>query len=125
MALELTGTLISKLPVQTGSSARGEWKKQEFVIETQDNYPKKVCLNVWGDDKVAELASINEGEILKIYFNAESREFSQRWYTDLRAWKIEKADQSATIPDNPAQQGIPLAEGLDMPEESGEDDLPF
>jgi hypothetical protein len=125
MALEITGTLIQKLQVQSGSSARGEWQKQEFVIETMDNYPKKVCMNVWGADKVAELATIREGEVLKISFNPESREYNQRWYTDLRAWKIERAEQGSS------DQGYPVPDNSFTPESnenydnSGEDDLPF
>ena len=55
MALEIVGSLIKKRPVQSGTSARGEWQKQEFIIKTQDNFPKEVCFNVWGADKVAEL----------------------------------------------------------------------
>ena len=47
--MELEGTLITKLAVQSGKSARGDWAKQEFVIEYQDgNFPNKVCFNVWG-----------------------------------------------------------------------------
>jgi len=136
MALELIGSLIKKLPAQSGTSARGEWQKQEFVIKTQDNFPKDVCLNVWGADKVADLASYSEGELLKISFNVESREYNQRWYTDLRAWRIEKASNENDTPtpqaqsfSQPDKQGFPsqTAQQLpgDLPEDAGEDDLPF
>lgn len=138
MALEITGSLIKKLPSQSGTSARGEWQKQEFVIKTLDNFPKDVCLNVWGSDKVAELATYPEGELLKISFNVESREYNQKWYTDLRAWRIEKAtnEGDATNPQAPAQSSTPpTTQGLpaqtaqqqlgDLPEDAGEDDLPF
>lgn len=124
MALEISGSLIKKLPVQTGNSARGEWKKQEFVIETQDSFPKKVCMNVWGADKVEELSSYTEGEVLKISFNLESREYNQRWYTDVRAWKIERASSAASsAPSYAASSEASL--GADLPADTGEDDLPF
>ena len=63
MALELEGKIISKLPVQTGTSARGPWSKQEFVLEYQEgNYPTQVCMNVWGEDKVKDLERFNAGD---------------------------------------------------------------
>ena len=43
MALELKCKLIDKLSVQNGESARGAWSKQDFVVETIETYPKKVC----------------------------------------------------------------------------------
>jgi len=136
MALELIGSLTKKLPAQSGTSARGEWQKQEFVIKTQDNFPKDVCLNVWGADKVADLASYSEGELLKISFNVESREYNQRWYTDLRAWRIERAGNEGDAPTSQAQSfSQPNTQGFspqtaqqlpgDLPEDAGEDDLPF
>lgn len=136
MALELIGSLTKKLPVQSGTSARGEWQKQEFVIKTQDNFPKDVCLNVWGADKVADLAAYSEGELLKISFNVESREYNQRWYTDLRAWRIERANTEGDAPNPQAQSySQPSAQGFapqtsqelpgDLPDGAGEDDLPF
>jgi hypothetical protein len=125
MALEITGTLIKKLPVQSGSSARGEWQKQEFIIETSDNFPKKVCMNVWGADKVSELDRYREGDILKISFNVESREFNQRWYTDIRAWKIEKGDQSSESTGYPVPESTSFTATAESFDNSGEDDLPF
>jgi len=119
MALEIVGRLIKKLPVQSGASTRGEWKKQEFVVETQENYPKKVCMNVWGEESVSDLARYSEGDLLKVSVNIESREYNQRWYTDIRAWRIEKSgSESTTAPSAPAM-------GSDFPGDDGADDLPF
>jgi hypothetical protein len=69
MALEITGRLIKKLPEQSGTSTKGEWKKQEFIVETQESFPKKICMNVWGADKVEDLNGFREGEILKVSVN--------------------------------------------------------
>ena len=66
MALEIIGKINSKLGIQNGVSARGNWSKQEFIVETQEQYPRKVCMNVWGADKVEELGRYNEGDVLKI-----------------------------------------------------------
>ncbi len=92
MALEIVGKLIKILPEVSGQSQKGAWSKQEFVLETLDaSYPKKVCLTAWGD-KVADLKQFADGDTLKATFSAESREYNERWYTELRAFRIEQAD---------------------------------
>ena len=115
MALELIGKIINKLPVQTGISQRGNWSKQEFILETQDSFPKKICMNVWGGDKVEELARFNIGENLKVSVNIESREFNNRW-------KIERMDAQAASQDSASSSASDVS---DFPAETGEDDLPF
>lgn len=90
MSLEITGKVIKLLPEQSGVSQRGEWKKQEFVIETVEQYPKKVCISGWGE-RVDEIQKLEPGMTVKVAINIESREYNERWYTDIRAWKIENA----------------------------------
>ena len=123
MALELEGRIARKLNVQTGTSARGAWSKQEFVFEYQEgNFPTQICMNVWGEDKVRELDKYSEGDRVKISFNLSSREYNGRWYTDVRAWRIEPAGQaSAPYGQQPAAGSVPPSAD-DLP---GEDDLPF
>lgn len=90
--MELEGRIARKLTVQTGTSARGAWSKQEFVLEYQEgNFPTQVCMNVWGEDKVRELDRYQVGDKVKVSFNLSSREYNGRWYTDVRAWRIEPA----------------------------------
>lgn len=92
MAMELEGRIVRKLNVQTGTSARGAWAKQEFIFEYQEgNYPSQVCMNVWGEDKVKELEKYQIGDKVKVSINLSSREYNGRWYTDVRAWRIEPA----------------------------------
>lgn len=148
MALEITGKLISKLSLLTGTSKSGNnWQKQEFVIETLDQYPKKVCAQLWGD-KTDQLSQFEIGSTLKVSFDVESREFNGKWYTDLRAWKIESATTQPTVQppastmqqpiaaavpsaSAPAQQAVnelpPIAEGYATQNTvmSNDDDLPF
>ena len=99
MAMELEGRIARKLNVQTGTSARGAWAKQEFILEYQEgNFPSQVCMNVWGDDKVKELDKYQVGDKVKVSVNLSSREYNGRWYTDVRAWRIEPA--GAAQPDH-------------------------
>ena len=96
MAMELEGRIARKMNVQTGTSARGAWSKQEFIIEYQEGqYPTQVCMNVWGEDKVRELDKYKVGDKVKISFNLSSREYNGLWYTDVRAWRIEPSAGSA------------------------------
>ena len=106
MALELEGRIVRKLAVQSGTTARGAWSKQEFIFEYQEgNYPSQVCMNVWGEDKVKDLEKYQIGDKVKVSFNLSSREFNGRWYTDVRAWRIEPAGQAAPVQDYAASAG--------------------
>lgn len=99
MSLQLTGTIKQLLPVQSGVSARGNWSKQEFILEYQDgNYPKTVCMYVFGDDKVNDLRRYRIGETVTVSFNLSSREVNGRWYHDIQAWRIESPQGSAPAP---------------------------
>ncbi len=100
MSLEITGNLIQKLPMQSGVSASTgkNWQKQQFVIETVEQYPRKICAMLWGD-KADLLNQFNIGDMVKVSFDVESREYQGRWYTDVKAWKIEAA--SAAMPGIP------------------------
>ena len=128
MALELEGRIARKLNVQTGTSARGAWSKQEFIFEYQEgNFPSQICMNVWGEDKVRELDKYQVGDKVKVSFNLSSREFNGRWYTDVRAWRIEPAgDYHQSAASYAAPTGAPAPTIDDLPSASNvEDDLPF
>lgn len=112
--MQLTGKLIQLMPLQTGTGKNGQWKKQDIIVETEAQYPKKVCVSIWGD-KINE-SLLKVGNTLKIDFDVESREYNGRWYTDVKAWKIEIAGGADSGPaDN---EGADLVAGSD-------DDLPF
>lgn len=77
------------MPPVKGTSARGEWTKQEVIFEQPGEFGKKVCISFWGD-KAMDAASLREGEQVKVSVNVESREYNGRWYTEVRAWKMVK-----------------------------------
>ncbi|MCF6183782.1 MAG: DUF3127 domain-containing protein [Bacteroidales bacterium] len=117
MNLEIKGKLIKKLPEQTGEGKFGKWIKQDFVIETQDQYPKKICFSAWGD-KTDILKKFSEGDNITVSFNPESREYNERWYTDLRAWKITGETEGNAPEDIPppfSEEDIPPPEEEDIP----------
>ena len=127
MSLELTGKLLQKLPVQSGQSAKGPWSRQEFVLETQETYPRKVCASVWGVDKVNELATFSEGTLIKVTFNLESRQFNDRWYTDVRAWRIERILNQENVSSSFTSESapVPFSDPSFLDTSSEVDDLPF
>ncbi len=128
MAIEISGKLSQILPIQSGSGRTGtDWKKQEFIIETEDQFPKKVCMNLWGD-KVEELKNFTIGQTIKASVNIESREFNGRWYTDIRAWKLENLSQETankTAPVTSSNNPVNPEYFNSLVSENEGDDLPF
>jgi hypothetical protein len=115
--MQLTAKLIQLLPLQTGSGKNGQWKKQDIIVETEATYPKKICVSVWGDK--IDASQLQPGNQLKIDFDVESREYNGRWYTDVKAWKIEVTTASSTAISEKVMGNM-------GPENnSNDDDLPF
>ncbi|MDR0431440.1 MAG: DUF3127 domain-containing protein [Tannerellaceae bacterium] len=126
--MEITGKIIAVLPAQGGVSKTGnEWKKQEYVLETFDQYPRKVCFQIFGNDKI-EQASIQAGEDLTVYFDIDSREYNGRWFTNINAWKVERTNNNAATslaPGNFEPAPASSSQAPDFPPPSETDDLPF
>jgi hypothetical protein len=115
--MEVIGTVFQVLPVVTGQGKKGQWAKQDVVLETEGQYPKKVCISIWGQDKINKY-DLEFGMKVKASINLESREHNGRWFTEITAWKIENDSQPRQ-----RQQEAPPA-----PAKSGggaTDDLPF
>ena len=125
MAVDIKCKLLDKLAVQNGTSARGPWSKQDFIVETLEQYPRKICMNVWGQDKVNELTQYNAGEVLTVSVNIESREFNGRWYTDVSAWRIEPAGAQPQTYNQAPVQNAPMPVGEDLPGGFDDGDMPF
>ena len=152
--MEINGRLIQILPNVEGESQRGHWVRGGFVIETGDEYPRKVAFTAFGEERVAMAQNLPMGSMVTVTFTPESREFNERWYTDLRCSRI----QSFVPGQMPAQatgyawagnqgaaaaQGAPAAQPAAQPaaaqpasqgagfatppvmQSNGEDDLPF
>lgn len=98
--MELEGKIISILELQSGASAKGGWQRQNFVVETLTEYPKKVCVTLWGD-KVNVLSTLKTGDTVSMSIDIESREFNGKWYTDVKAFRIEKSMMNAPAMDEP------------------------
>lgn len=130
--MEITGKIIAALEPRGGVSQRtgNNWKMQEFVIETLEQYPRKCMFNVFGEDRLNEM-KIQVGEVLTVSFDIDAREYNGRWYNDIRAWRVVRgggATEMATAGATPAEPAtIPAPSSLAPAEPAGDsaDDLPF
>lgn len=104
--MEIQGRLVTILPEQSGVSKAGNnWSKIEFVIETTETYPRKVCFTLMGE-KINEIKKVQLNDLITVSFDIESREYEGRWYTSLRAWKVDNApvQQYGAMPMQPGYQ---------------------
>lgn len=127
--MEITGRIIAACEVKGGISQRtgNAWKSQEFVLETQEQYPKKCVFNVFGEDKLNAF-NIQIGETLKVQIDIDAREYNGRWFNSITAWKVERpqAQAQAPAPQQPAyQQPTPQPAYQPAATTNDKDDLPF
>ena len=120
MSLTIKGKVEKILSVESGVSRAGnEWKKQEFVIETGDQFPRKVCFTLF-NEKTDLIKGLEPGQEIEVSFSIESREYNGKWFHNINAWKIDPADHE--MPEPP-----PDFSDEDIPPEPSEepDNLPF
>lgn len=130
--MEITGKIIAVLPERGGVSKTGnEWKMQEYVLETHEQYPRKICFNVFGADKIAQF-NIQVGEEMTVSFDINAREYNGRWYNDIRAWKVERgvapapaAPYEAAPYEAAPQVNAPKVTAPDFSAQGEDDGLPF
>ena len=103
--MEFEGVVLKKLPVSKGVSARGEWQRQDVIFEVPSEFSRKICVTFFNTPSDAD--SLVEGQTYIVSVNVESREYNGKWYTDVRAWRVQPKQQEA------AQQGAPAMP--DMP----------
>ena len=135
--MDIKGKIIQKLDLQSGTSKAGNaWKKQEYVLETMDSFPRKVKFDFFGDR--ADQYPLEVGDVITLSYDIESREFNGRWYTDIRGFKAVKEDPNAAAAPAPYPAAgepapapgpagemapPPPADSFDQP--AAGDDLPF
>ena len=127
--MELIGKAIAALPVKSGVSQRtGEqWQSREYVFETQEQYPKRVCFEVFGTDKLKEF-NIRNNDLIKVHFDITAREYNGKWYNSIRAWKVEHANQDGSVVGSTAASPVAQAQATAAPATAvheSEEDLPF
>lgn len=131
--MEITGRIIEVLPERSGMSARGEWKSQSFVIETRDQYPRKMVFDVFGAERLQRF-NIKGNDEVTVFFDIEARQYQDRWFNNIRAYDVRKLDAAAGEAAGQAAaaapqttQAAPAPFPPAQPDAAGEstDDLPF
>jgi hypothetical protein len=127
--MDFTGKIIAVLPAKGGKSkATGnEWKAQEYVIENHDQYPRKMCFEVFGTEKIDQF-NIQLGEELTVSFDIDARQWQDRWFNSIRAWKVERAAAGAPVSEPMPLSGAPVPPPPSadfLPSDNAHDDLPF
>ena len=117
--MEIEGKLIKILPLESGESKNGTWRKQPFLFQTEGQYPKTICFMIWGNQ--IDNNPLEENSRVKVFFDVESRVFNGRWFTDAKAFKVQKLDAPTDIPQNQDDKESVFS---DIPDEPT-DDLPF
>ena len=126
-AIYIEGQITAILPETRGVGQRGEWVSQDFVLKTDDNYPKNICFTILGADKIKE-ANIRIGDVVSIGVNLESREFKGRWYTSIKAWSVKRkfeAQAAKQAPPAPTPQPSQPTQTQTSSSVDNTDDLPF
>lgn len=101
---EISGQIIAVLPTRSGTSARGtEWSSQTAVIETKEQYPKKVAFDVMGADRIAQF-NLQVGEYVTVSYDVEAREYNGKWWNSVRAWNVVRVSQQQQAYQQPPQQ---------------------
>ncbi|MCS6935468.1 MAG: DUF3127 domain-containing protein [Chitinophagales bacterium] len=121
--MEVTGKLIHILPAQTGTGKNGPWRKTEFVVETEEKFPRKICLSAW-NELSTQVEGYPIGTKLQVSFDLNSREYNGRWFTDVKAWKIDAQGEPKQYT---PQQGTnsPTPNSDNFTDTPPADDLPF
>lgn len=124
--MEIKGKIIVVLPERSGVSQAGkEWMTQEYVLETQDRYPRKIMFSVFGRDRIEQF-DIHLGEIITVKFDIDSKEYNGRWYNSITAWQVERENQQSVATEAPAVP--PQSSDIFNQQQNDEpkkDDLPF
>jgi hypothetical protein len=92
--MQIKGIVKQVLPIVTGQGKNGQWSKLDFILETPGQYPKNVCISLWGQDLIDKY-DLEPGITLTAHISLESREYNGRWYTQVNAFKIEWDQQQA------------------------------
>lgn len=122
--MEISGKIIAVLPIASGEGRNGMWRSQDYVLETADQYPKRVCFNLFGD-KIDQFPIAIDDQV-NVSFDIESKEYNGRWFTNIRAWKVDKNASTATSGAPAAQQAAVNAPSFDATPAAGNgSDLPF
>ena len=107
--MDITGRIIAVLPERSGVSQRNgsEWRVASYVLETQEQYPKKICFEVFGADRIQNF-NIQAGEMMTVSFDVDAHEYNGRWFNTIRAFRVDR-NMQAGAPAGMPHEAAPAA----------------
>jgi hypothetical protein len=121
--MEVQGRIIAILPEVTGQGKNGTWRSRDAVLETDGQYPKKVCFNLFGD--FIDKFPFNMSDLVTVNFDIESREYNGRWFTSVKAWKVIVGSSAPVAVAQSLPNDAAVTEAVGGVPSAGGDDLPF
>ncbi len=122
--MEFEGVVYKIMPATKGTSARGEWQRQEVIFELPQEFSRKICVIFF--NKESDVARLREGMTCTVSVNIESREYNGKWYTDVRAWRVQpKQEEATTAPAMPEMPPFGEEPPFATSSATEVDDLPF
>lgn len=135
MDIKLVGTITNILPPVSGTSAKGEWVRQEFILSVEnEQYPRSVCFQIFGKDRIDE-AALQLNERVRVHLDINTNEYNGKFYNTINCWKVDRNNQQGvqgnpvnypnqpvTPPTNPSSAPSPQSASQPKPDD---DDLPF
>jgi len=124
MQVEITGKIVNVLPTQSGQGKNGEWVKNSFVIEWQDNgYKRLLCLEVNGADKFEKMKNaVKVGYEVLCKFSVSSREYNGKYFTTAQCFYCSNVGGQQQTQTQQTTQA-PQAQG--QQQENDDNGLPF
>lgn len=120
--MDLTGTIIAVMPAQSGTSQRtgNTWMRQEYVLEIPGQWPRHMAFSIFGEDRIKQFGLQQGEQQVTIQFDIDAHEYQGRWFNEIRAYNVLRAQQPAAAP--PSQpQPAPAA----APFPPAQEPLPF
>ena len=128
--MEFEGTVYRILPVTKGTSARGDWQRQDVIFDYSDggNFTRKMCVTFF--NRPDDVAKLREGSRYQVSVNIDAREYNGRWFTDIRAWRLQPVEvapaaEAAPMPSMPALPPLQAEPTYAAAPAQEVDDLPF
>lgn len=134
--MELKGIISAVLDRKSGTSARGNWMKQDFVLEIPGQYPRHLCFTVFGEEKLKSF-DLHKGDAVLVKFDVDSHEYNGKWYNDITAYNVTKEGTQQPVQqptprsaqpqssNQPQQTASAPVDAFAQPENNGQDNLPF
>ena len=132
--MKVTGKIIAISPAREGTSAKGEWKSQDYVVEYSENgkYPRKMMFSVLGAEKIDRF-NIQVGQCVDVLFEVDARQWNGRWFNDIKAYDVRPViatqqtaeAQAQTMQQPQPQAAAPQPQQQDVFGGTQKDEVPF